>query len=118
LHLVDFVYNNGYHALLKMIPFEFLYGRRWNTQVIWDNPVNKIMLGLEIFKEIKQEVIKIKQNLNTSQERKKSYVDNNRMHEEFRVREHFYHEVRPWMSSLKLGTCAKIAPRYVGNLIR
>jgi hypothetical protein len=28
LQLVDFSYNNGYQASLKMIPFEALYGRR------------------------------------------------------------------------------------------
>jgi hypothetical protein len=28
LHLVEFTYNNGYHASLKMIPFEALYGRK------------------------------------------------------------------------------------------
>jgi hypothetical protein len=28
LHLVEFYYNNGYQASLKMIPFEALYGRK------------------------------------------------------------------------------------------
>jgi hypothetical protein len=28
LHLVEFSYNNGYQASLKMIPFEALYGKR------------------------------------------------------------------------------------------
>jgi hypothetical protein len=28
LHLVEFYCSNGYHASLKMSPFEALYGRR------------------------------------------------------------------------------------------
>jgi transposase InsO family protein len=38
LYLVEFSYNNGYHASLKMSPFESLYGRKCNTLVSWDNP--------------------------------------------------------------------------------
>jgi hypothetical protein len=38
LHLVEFSYNNGYQASLKMSPFEALYGRKCNTPVSWDNP--------------------------------------------------------------------------------
>jgi hypothetical protein len=34
LHLVEFAYNNGYQASLKMIPFEALYDRRSNTLVV------------------------------------------------------------------------------------
>ena len=34
LHLIEFAYNNGYHALLKMSPFEAIYGRKCNTPVV------------------------------------------------------------------------------------
>jgi hypothetical protein len=33
LHWVEFAYNNGYQASLKMIPFEALYGRKFYTPV-------------------------------------------------------------------------------------
>jgi hypothetical protein len=33
LHLVEFSYNNGYQASLKMSPFQALYGRKCNTLV-------------------------------------------------------------------------------------
>jgi hypothetical protein len=40
LHLVEFTYNNGYKTSLKMSPIEALYGRKCNTPVSWDNPVD------------------------------------------------------------------------------
>ena len=43
LHLVEFAYNNGQQVSLGMSPYEALYGR---TLVTWDNPVNKVVLGL------------------------------------------------------------------------
>jgi hypothetical protein len=45
LNLVEFAYNNGYQASMKMIPFESLYGRKLNTPVSWDNPVDRVVLG-------------------------------------------------------------------------
>jgi hypothetical protein len=33
IHLVEFTYNNGYEASLKMIPIEALYGRKCNAPV-------------------------------------------------------------------------------------
>jgi hypothetical protein len=45
LHLVEFMYNNGYQMSAKMSPFEVLYGRKCITSISWDNPVEKIMMG-------------------------------------------------------------------------
>ena len=52
LHLVEFDYNNGHQASLEIIPCEALYGRRCRTPMNWDNPVNKIVLGPELLKEM------------------------------------------------------------------
>jgi hypothetical protein len=51
-HLVEFVYNNGYHASLKMSLFEALYGRKCNTPVRWDNPTDIPIIGLELLREM------------------------------------------------------------------
>jgi hypothetical protein len=45
LYLVEFVYNNGYQASLKMSPFKDLYGRKCNTPVSWENPIDIVVLG-------------------------------------------------------------------------
>jgi hypothetical protein len=80
LHLVEFAYNNGYQTSLKMSPFEALYGRKCNTLVSWDNPVDRAVVGPELLKEMEDQMLKIKQNLKVSQDRQKSYVDRNRTH--------------------------------------
>ena len=69
LHLVEFAYKNGHQASLGMSPYESLYGRRCRTPMTWDNPVNRVVLGPELLKEMEQEVVKIRQNLQVAQDR-------------------------------------------------
>ena len=51
----------------------------------WDNPMNRVVLGPELLKEMEQEVVKIRQNLKVAQDRQKSYADKHRMNREFSV---------------------------------
>jgi hypothetical protein len=62
IHLVEFSYNNGYQSSIKMSPFEALYGRKCNTQVSWDNPTDKIVIGLYLLKEMEEQMTKIRKN--------------------------------------------------------
>ena len=39
LHLVEFAYNNNYQASARFSPFKILYGRKCNTPISWNNPV-------------------------------------------------------------------------------
>jgi hypothetical protein len=74
IHLVNFVYNNGYQASIKMSPFETLYGRKCNTPVSWDNPTDRVVIGPNLLKEVEENMVRIGQNLKVSQDRKKSYA--------------------------------------------
>ena len=60
LHLVEFAYYNGHHTSLTMSQFEDLYERKCRTLVSWNNIVNIIVLGIEMPKEMEQELAKIK----------------------------------------------------------
>ena len=51
----------------------------------WDNPVNRVVLGPELLKEMEQEVVKIRQNLKVAQDRQKRYGDKHRMSRDFSV---------------------------------
>ena len=77
LHLVEFAYNNGYQYSLRMSPFEALYGRKCDTLVNWDNPIDRVVLELELLKDMEDQVVKIKQNLKAAQDRQKFYADKN-----------------------------------------
>jgi hypothetical protein len=97
-----------------MSPFEALYDRKCNTPVSWDNPADRKIVGPELLKEMEDQMIKIKQNLKSSQHRQKNYVDKNITHREFKVGDHVFLKVKANMSSMKLGSCAKLAARFCG----
>jgi hypothetical protein len=114
LHLVEFSYNNGYQASLKMSPFEALYDINCNTPVSWDNPADRAVVGPELLKEMEEQMLKIKQNLKDAQDRQKSYADKNIIQREFKVGDHVFLKVKANRSSLKLGNCSKLAARCFG----
>ena len=63
LNLADFAYNNGYQTSAKMSPFQILYGRKCRTPVTWDSPVDQLMLGPDLLKDLEQLVTKVQVNL-------------------------------------------------------
>jgi hypothetical protein len=72
------------------------------------------MVGLEILQEMENMVRKVQQNLKQAQDKHKSYEDQKRRHLEFQVGDHVYLMVKSRKISLKLGNCAKLAPRFCG----
>jgi hypothetical protein len=72
------------------------------------------MVGPEMLQEMENMVRKVQKNLKEAQDRQKSYADQKRRHLEFQVGEHVYLKVKARKSSLKLGNCAKLAPRFCG----
>ncbi|GKE23622.1 putative reverse transcriptase domain-containing protein [Tanacetum coccineum] len=51
LPLVEFSYNNSYHASIKAAPFEALYGRKCRTPVCWTE-VGEVAYKLELSEEL------------------------------------------------------------------
>nr|GFC89245.1 putative reverse transcriptase domain-containing protein [Tanacetum cinerariifolium] len=48
LPLVEFSYNNSYHASIKAAPFEALYGRKCRSPVCWNEVGEFHLIGPEI----------------------------------------------------------------------
>jgi hypothetical protein len=58
-----------------MNPFEVFYGRKCNMPVSWDNRVDKVVIGLDLLKEMEENMVKIKKNLKAYQERQNIFVN-------------------------------------------
>ncbi|GJR27144.1 putative reverse transcriptase domain-containing protein [Tanacetum coccineum] len=87
LPLVEFSYNNSYHASIKVAPFEALYGRKCRSPVCWAEVGQVQLTGPEMVQETTEKVIQIKQRMQAARDRQKSYVDLKRKPMEFQVRD-------------------------------
>nr|GEZ60006.1 putative reverse transcriptase domain-containing protein [Tanacetum cinerariifolium] len=75
LPLVEFSYNNSYHASIKAVPFEALYGRKCRSPVCWTEVGEAQILGPELIQETTEKIVQIKQRMQASHDRQKSYAD-------------------------------------------
>ena len=74
-HLVEFPYNNHYQASAKFSHFEILYGWKCNTPITRSNPVDRLMLGPDLLKELEITMKHVQINLKTAQDKQKSHAD-------------------------------------------
>ncbi|GJU36748.1 putative reverse transcriptase domain-containing protein [Tanacetum coccineum] len=85
LPLVEFSYNNSYHASIKAAPFEALYGRKCRSPVCWSEVGESQLTGPELVRETTEKIVQIKNRLLTARSRQKSYADLKRRLTEFEV---------------------------------
>nr|GFB00681.1 putative reverse transcriptase domain, ribonuclease H-like domain, aspartic peptidase domain protein [Tanacetum cinerariifolium] len=75
LPLVEFSYNNSYHASTKAAPFEALYGRKCRSPICWAEVGDAQLTGPELIHETTEKIVQIKQRIQAARDRQKSYVD-------------------------------------------
>nr|GEZ38556.1 putative reverse transcriptase domain-containing protein [Tanacetum cinerariifolium] len=112
--LVEFSYNNSYHASIKAAPFEALYGRKCRSPVCWTEVGEAQILGPELIQETTEKIIQIKQRMQAACDRQKSYADLKRKPIEFQVEDRVMLKVSPWKGVVRFGKRGKLNPRYVG----
>ncbi|GJU55688.1 putative reverse transcriptase domain-containing protein [Tanacetum coccineum] len=114
LPLVEFSYNNSYHASIKAAPFEALYGRKCRSPVCWTEVGEAQILGPELIQETTERIVQIKQRMQAARDRQKSYADLKRKPMEFQVGDKVMLKVSPWKGVVRFGKRGKLNPRYVG----
>nr|GEX55464.1 putative reverse transcriptase domain-containing protein [Tanacetum cinerariifolium] len=121
LPLVKFSLNNSYHASIKAAPFEALYCRKCRSPFCWTEVEDSQLTGPELIHETIEKIIQIKQMIQATQDRQKTYADVRRKPLEFQVGDRVMLKVSPWKGVVRFGKRKKLNPRvynafYVSNL--
>ena len=112
--LAEFAYNNSYQSNIDMAMFEALYGRKWRTPTCWDDIVERKLLGPKIVLITIDKVKVIREKIKITQDRQKSYANNQRKHLEFEVGDMVSLKVTPWKGVIWFGRREKLGPWYIG----
>ncbi|GJU27743.1 putative reverse transcriptase domain-containing protein [Tanacetum coccineum] len=113
LPLVEFSYNNSYHASIKAAPYEALYGRKCRSPVCWSEVGDSQLTGPELIRDTTEKIIQIKNRLLTARSRQKSYADRRTKPLEFEVGDMVLLKVSPWKGVVHFGKREKLSPRYI-----
>ncbi|GJZ81974.1 putative reverse transcriptase domain, ribonuclease H-like domain, aspartic peptidase domain protein [Tanacetum coccineum] len=75
LPLVEFSYNNSYHASIKATPFEVLYGQKCQSPICRDKVGDIQLTGPEIIYETTEKIVKIRERSQAVRDQKRSYAN-------------------------------------------
>nr|GEY99764.1 putative reverse transcriptase domain-containing protein [Tanacetum cinerariifolium] len=114
LPLVEFSYNNSYHASIKAAPFEALYGWKCRSPVYWSDVGDSQLMGTKLIRETNEKIVQIKNRLLTDRSRQKSYADARRRQLEFNVGDKVMLKVLPWKGVICFGKRGKLSLRFIG----
>ncbi|GJT49259.1 putative reverse transcriptase domain-containing protein [Tanacetum coccineum] len=114
LPLIEFSYNNSYHASIKAAPFEVLYGRKCRSPVCWAEVEDARLTGPELVHETTKKIVQIKHRMKAARNRQKSYADVRCKPLEFQVGDRVMLKVSPWKAVVHFGKRGKLNPRYIG----
>jgi hypothetical protein len=105
------------YPMLKMSPFEALYGKKCRTPLYWDQTGERQLFGLEIIQEAEEQVRIIRENLKVAQTRQKSYADNKRRPLKFEEGDYVYLKVSPLRGMRRFEVKGKLSPRFIGPFL-
>nr|GEU89950.1 reverse transcriptase domain-containing protein [Tanacetum cinerariifolium] len=72
LPLVEFSFDNSYHASIKAAPFEALYDRKCRSPVCWTEVRDVQLTRPEIIHETTEKIVQIQQRLQAARDRQRS----------------------------------------------
>ncbi|GKD24278.1 putative reverse transcriptase domain-containing protein, partial [Tanacetum coccineum] len=114
LCLVEFTYNNSWHASIGMAPYKMLYGRKCRSPVCWNKVGEETIEGPELVRITNEKVEVAKAKLKEARSRQKSYADKHRRTLDFEPGDHVFLKVSPWKGVHRFSIKGKLSPRFIG----
>nr|GEZ48593.1 putative reverse transcriptase domain-containing protein [Tanacetum cinerariifolium] len=114
LSLIEFLYNNSYHSSVRCASFEALYGIKCRSPIMWTEVGEGQLIGHELVQETTEKISQIKDRLNATRDRQKSYANKKRKPLEFSVGDYVLLKVSPLKGVVRFGKKGNLAPRFVG----
>jgi hypothetical protein len=98
-----------------MVPFEFLYGRPFQTPLSWDRLEDRVLVGPEEIQEMEEQMQTIRQRIKEAQDRQKSYANAHRVDRSYEVGDRVFLRVKLHKSLIKFERGDKLSPRFMGT---
>ncbi|GJY98851.1 putative nucleotidyltransferase, ribonuclease H [Tanacetum coccineum] len=115
LCLVEFAYNNSWHASIKAAPYELLYGRKCRAPICWNEVGKRVIEGPKLIEVTNEKVFIAKEKLKEARSRQKSYADRHRRALEFNPGDRVFLKVSPCRGVRRFGIKGKLSPRFIGS---
>ena len=113
LPLIEFTYNNSFHASIGMTPYEALYGRKCRTPLCWYQDGEAMLVGPELLEQTIEKVRMVRARMQASQSRQKVYADCRRRPLEFVAGDHVFLRVTRTTGVGKALRLRNLSPRVV-----
>ena len=114
LPFVEFTYNNSFNSSNSMAPYEALYGRRYRSKIGWFEVGDPSILCPDLIFKTLENVHIIRNRLQTTYNRQKSYADHRRRYLEFEKGDKVYLKISPMKGVVRFCKKVKLSPCYVG----
>jgi len=114
LPLIEFTYNNSFHASIRMAPYEALYGKRCRTPLCWYQDGEAVLVGPELLEQTTEKVRMVRNRMQASQSRQKAYTDRRRRPLEFAAGDHVFLRVTRTTGVGRALRSRKLSPKFLG----
>nr|GEV92298.1 putative reverse transcriptase domain-containing protein [Tanacetum cinerariifolium] len=118
LCLVEFAYNNSWHASIKAAPYKLLYRRKCRAPICWNEVGEHVIEGSELIEVTNEKVTIFKEKLKEARSRQRSYADRHRRELAFNPGDCVFLKVPPCRGVRRFENKGKLSPRYLHFLLK